>query len=368
MEKFFQNGRFGVRDQYRTIISADFDYISDFQQNDAFILAWKKPTMEVGLDGRRRPISGDSTLFSAKGEKIVLSYDEEPSVNVKIISVYRFDCSSYLITAHINNAQRQALINCNGDLIVPFHYNKIRGLDLLYNQRDSLKQNLLVVGVNVTSIYDPILERESIHGTWGVIDIQGNVIIPIIYDSVNSIGIPLFSLLNHTDEQYIGKYIRVKKGSKYGIFDRNGSEILPVEYTLIDVKYKSTFIKYYEGGEMCEERYRTFLRNGGWRILIEDSWQTSDMVFEAVSAISNQTSETSYIAAAVLNGVAGYVTHDLCFIPDHSLAVADIIRDSNVLRDETPQIEYDYGYSKEGLEWMYRGAYENDSEAEWNTD
>ena len=68
MEKFYQNGKFGVRDNYRTIISANYDYISDFQPNDAFILAWNNPTMEVGLDGRRKPSFRDKNTIKENNE------------------------------------------------------------------------------------------------------------------------------------------------------------------------------------------------------------------------------------------------------------------------------------------------------------
>ena len=85
----------------------------------------------------------------------------------------------------------------------------------------------------------------------GVVDINDNIKIPLIYDHIER-----FRNQDYTE----GDNIVVMLNDKYGILNRNGEELLPIKYDSID-PYSLEFEKYYD------ERYYSIELDNKWGLI-----------------------------------------------------------------------------------------------------
>lgn len=64
-------------------------------------------------------------------------------------------------------------------------------------------------------------------GKFGLIDKNNNVLVPIKY--------------SHTS-RILGKYLRIGNGSRYALYNEKGEELLPMEYSTIDILFGGMFL------------------------------------------------------------------------------------------------------------------------------
>lgn len=354
-----RNGKVGVKNSAgRIVVPAAFDYISICTP---WIIAWKNPLFDEEIR-QYGPCDGQSELYDSHGRRFSLSYQGQ-IVEHTIYSIIAFDRDLYKVIARVNGRTLEALMDVNGILLAPFQYEMIWSFDInkhFWNESFKMPQTLFKVGNNIEYQWEQndrgywhhVIKR----GKWGLVDKSFKVVLPVEYDGVWAIKTP-------ENQDYYAQFIEIRQGEKRGLLRRDGSEILPILYTFIDLNENESLIRFYYKGSYNTERYKTFCDGGLWGL-----GSIQDMVFSApiYDAIVFTKENPDYIAQAIKNNVPGMITKSFSFVEDSNLSVKNILHDSNVFWEEQPE-HPDYGWTHAELDEMYRAAYENDPGASWNT-
>lgn len=121
-----------------------------------------------------------------------------------------------------------AIIDKNNKELVPFKYNFIEPVSYQYNS------NLFFFNVGGDGGFEYSSDFfYPTSGKWGVIDIEGKVIIPAVFDELHTLYFPndstnLFFVANRGREfnSENGQFIT----GKCGLLDKSGNEVIPFEY------------------------------------------------------------------------------------------------------------------------------------------
>lgn len=158
--------------------------------------------------------------------------------NVIIPFKYSFDLNSYFSEglAPVNLDGKWGYINKKDETVIPFLFEEaysfknnsaaimINGkyglIDINGNLITSLEYDTIDVDTSVDNSY--IVSKDA---KYGLLNSRGNLVIPTIYDE----------LVNRYDISSTEKYLVAKKDGFYGVVDTNGDILIPFEYELINV-------------------------------------------------------------------------------------------------------------------------------------
>ncbi len=381
---FKSDGKFGVRVGRRVIIPANYDHISivtelrkdiefgnmpyferwsNDNQEDYLIIAWTNPKYGP-LYSRtgESPLYGWTKLFDLDGKEVHLSRNgrvEWFSAHDSIHRITQFDKNLFRAETMDKNGKRLfCLFNSQLEVVLPFKYEYIRPFDCDANYK--IQQRLIIVGQNIKYGVDEDDRIIVTQGDYGVVDPNGNCIVPLQFDKIESLG------RQFVMQPFVlyGDYIKATRSNKCGLFLSNGELLFPLIYTDIKVQY-GRYIKLYYGGQHIRNVHhgygKEYVTGGQWSVFSIEKQKLSIEKYDAVMPAGRE-----YLAQVVFKGEAGFLDYDLGFHPCPELSVSSILS-SNTYYDERPSIE-DYGYSQSDYEDMYKAAYEGDSSAIWNTD
>lgn len=354
-----RTGKVGVKNSAgRIVVPAAYDYISICTP---WIIAWKNPLFneEIRQDG---PYDGQSELYDSHGRRFSLSYQGQ-KVEHTVYSINAFDRDLYKVIARVNGQTLQTLMDVKGTLLAPFQYELIWPFDYEKNRFGDepfrMPQTLFKVGNSIEYQWEQndrgywhyVIKR----GKWGLVDRSFKVVLPVEYDGI-------WANITPESQDFYAHYIEIRQGEKRGLLRRDGSEILPILYTFIDLNENESLIRYYYKGNYNTERYKEYCDGGLWGL-----GSIQDMVFTApiYEAVVFKNGNPGYIAQAIKNNVPGFITKSFSFEEDSSLSVKSILHESNVFWEDQPE-RPDYGWTQAELDEMYRAAYENDPGASWN--
>lgn len=103
-----------------------------------------------------------------------------------------------------------------------------RKIDLQYDDVKTINDDLYLIAQNVETITDGTSKATK---KYGIIDKEGNYIVPVQYDGIG-LDISEFTNNNVTNKYIIlDKYIPVKKGTSWGIVNLSGNVVINPEYT-----------------------------------------------------------------------------------------------------------------------------------------
>lgn len=370
--KIYQNGsKKGVLRQNRVIVPAEYDYITFGTRNgniQEWIIAWKNPVFghRYSLE-KESPIDGETIVFCKNGGTFKLFY-HGAEVKRNIHSISQLDKNYFMALTHTEEGKEVWCVfeHC-GNVVIPFEsgYERISGFhSYFYDEMYQHSQKFLKVSINVSYEWDEKGWRRTVKRTEGVVDLNNNIYIPIEFDCV---FVP-FSNEDHN-------FIKVRKGDRFGLFDLEGNLVFPLIYNEIDLYHCSKddekkYIRLHLGGERICDEYKGYLRGGYWQLYSLKNHFLSQTHYDAIKLIDSKDEKYSnYIAEAVLDGNAGFVTINFEFLPDDNMKneIGKIQRRSNELYDNTPEKEY-VGWTDSELKDLYMAAYEGDPDAMWNTD
>ncbi len=177
---------------------------------------------------------------------------------------------------------------------------------------------------------------DSSHGEWGVIKSDGSIVIPMKYDFIRPIknGLTVYS-----------------KDRKFGVINPSKRKSSPARFVFLDF--------FNEGLSRCQVFEDEGNANAGWYYHTNFGFadENGQVVIEA----------KYYDVSHFRGGIATVKSKDGY--------QNEIDREGNLLHEWRKEPasrgdsnDYDGGYTRSELEDMYRGAYENDSSALWNTD
>lgn len=264
---------------------------------------------------------------------------------------------------------------CQQQRIIPFDYDHIKPVPgYVSGKYVQNKYYLVNIGGQIDSQNKN--KKSIMGGKWGLY--KGNLILAnCTYDSIQIKDFPG----NVT-------YFIVEESERFGLFDSEGKSILPIEFSLI-VLFWSDVVRLNEGGAYDNER-KLFL-GGTWRFydLAKADYISPKLEFDYVGDFH------SGFAICLKEGKWGYLNEKysiaIGFIFEYAedfnfKGEAKVVLDGeNIIIDkyanqigewhpspERGHHDYDgnegFDYSQDDLDDMYRGAYENDPEAQWNND
>lgn len=197
-------------------------------------------------------------------------------------------------------------------------------------------------------------------GLVGLLDGTGEVILEPRYSSIKECFVDGFlpCYLAHLNQEWV-------------LYDFNGQPLLNETCTYISW-YDGGFARYiiggsldsdtvYEGSDVTEQ---TFVINGQFGLFNLATRRSTEHIYDYIGDV--MFVDGKYSAEACLNGIWGTLNGRLEFTPSGKRREkpAKVV----IYTKWLGEVDMDYGYSQEDLDDMYRGAYEGDSEAMWNTD
>ena len=280
-------GKYGIIDEYgKPVLPLEYDFVERPSQysNYADIFVATKGNKVTILDSDVNVIPTDGIVsYDGRGSDLIVSnakgkmgrVNHEGKLSIPIIydtlfrarhtgfiaaqnGLYGYISSSNKIIepfeyldiyslkdnlVFVNAGGKAGLLNKRGDVILPFEYEAI--YDTWYNNQDRHKTCYIVVkngkvgtvdinnNVVIPIIYDglsgwveygPEAHFVKDNGRYGLISHEGQVIIPIEYDYV---GLPQDGV------------IEVRKNGKYGVISMKNSEIIPCiyDFIILDIPY-----------------------------------------------------------------------------------------------------------------------------------
>jgi hypothetical protein len=157
-----------------------------------------------------------------------------------------------------------SIINTSFEEIIPFKYNYI---EQLY---EDPKLFLFNVGgeANYLSHGDGMY---PINGKWGVMNHQGKVVIPPVFDELRSIafeetnGSKIYFIANRGKDLNTD-YGMIPEPGNYGLIDVSGNEIIPFEYQQIYTGHQNQLIVN-KGGYIAFNEYTDYIIGGKWGVI-----------------------------------------------------------------------------------------------------
>jgi WG containing repeat len=237
-----QNGKFGImhrNQKYLVEPTLNFLYKSDFfycADNSIFDFLHKK-ILDIPSEWHVNPIYGALTLerkSNNKNLKAFITQDGKLSKNT-YLSIEKIYSNDVLVAQDTFN--KFGMIGVDESILLAFEYDKItksREIDPNhYLVKKDKKQGVIDIQgkVIIPAIYDTLFYNQTNYRTkaydafivkktdlWGVIDIFGNTVVPVAYEylSNNLLGL-------------------AQKNGKLGMIDKLANVVIPFEYDNIDI-------------------------------------------------------------------------------------------------------------------------------------
>lgn len=200
-------------------------------------------------------------------------------------------------------------------------------------------------------IYDSEDGRWS-GGTMGVLSLDGVIIPSKKYDSINVLENGL---------------MKVCINQRWGMLNQEGAELLPVKYTKIS-DFRGEYATICLGGEYEYTVFETKIRNGKWGVVNMKGEFVIECIYdtESLHGLVTPSDIISHPKTTLLNS-----------FPHPSIILS---LSFDVVSSKTANTDMEYiqrnggndedgsGYTREEIEQMYRDAFDNNPELEWNID
>lgn len=271
--KYQKDGKYGLIDfQGKEITKAIYDNIESLQYKEGELLV--KQNDKLGV-------------INIKGNELVKTEYDEILIDDYYTEDENYKYSGYIVGIHTEEGYRYGYLNTKGKEILKTEYNKISRVtdkddkDNVYlicaknGQYGVTKNKETIINNEYQSIaYDEnndvfVLEKSS---KYGIANIEGKEIIPVQYSKIDITGIYLYAqneqgitvynkngnqvnidsdvaILNTENEKYRIR-INNKQGTKYGVINEDGKQLIEEKYNYIKYLYDEYFIASYEDGKL----------------------------------------------------------------------------------------------------------------------
>lgn len=216
------------------------------EQLDSLVIAKKNKWAFFNNSGKKlsdfiytdipRAYKGEKSTFFKNGAGLVILDGKYEFLNEKLEPAFaknKFDSATVFDTyqnAIVKLNGKYGMIKPSGEVKVPFEYDFIEYYDTnhlssdYYNAKKGkiysfYNKNLIKIGESYESLYsdftvsNPIISFANLDGKFGVVDWEGNVIIPFLYSEEISFKGEKFAI--------------AKRGKKFGIISNQNEEIFP---------------------------------------------------------------------------------------------------------------------------------------------
>jgi hypothetical protein len=293
-----------------------------------------------------------------------------------------YDATIGLCIVSKKNKAFFGVISKDGDFIVPPKYDY---LEIVQEVEEEKKHNpKVIVFANNLKIQwetDASGSERCVRkgGEYGIMSINGDVLIPALYDSV----------------KVFGNYVRVRKNNKYGLYSIDGSLLLDTMYSaiaFIGIEGKTAMAVYTVDGKVeapvsyLDESYAFGLKDfysskpardyisfheeeiavsdGKWGYINCETKKRGEALFTEVHPFDNGKAIVKYNDSYYLIDV------NLKFIsgPQESISCGKYHSNNFNPWGNFYDGDSDSGYTSQDLEDMYRDAFDGNPDAQWNID
>ena len=271
--KYLENGKYGLIDfSGKKVASAQYDEL------DA--LPYKEGELLVKQDNK-------CGVINIKGNNLVeIKYD-----NIEVDGYYTdnngYKYAGYIVSNTTEEGYRYGYINYKGKLLLETKYNE---LSRIADMQDN--ENIYLIGA-INGQYGVIKNKENVLNNeyqsirydannnvlvvekskkFGISKLNGQIIVPVEYNQIDITGIYLYAqneqgttvynnngtqanidsniaILETENEKYRIR-INDELGSKYGIIDDEGAQLVEEKYNYLEYLYDDYFIASQEGGKL----------------------------------------------------------------------------------------------------------------------
>lgn len=271
--KYLENGKYGLIDfSGKKVASAQYDEL------DA--LPYKEGELLVKQDNK-------CGVINIKGNNLVeIKYD-----NIEVDGYYTdnngYKYAGYIVSNTTEEGYRYGYINYKGKLLLETKYNE---LSRIADMQDN--ENIYLIGA-INGQYGVIKNKENVLNNeyqsirydannnvlvvekskkFGISKLNGQIIVPVEYNQIDITGIYLYAqneqgttvynnngtqanidsniaILETENEKYRIR-INDELGSKYGIIDDEGVQLIEEKYNYLEYLYDDYFIASQEGGKL----------------------------------------------------------------------------------------------------------------------
>ena len=271
--KYTENGKYGLIDfSGKKITNAIYDELDS--------LPYKEGELIVKKDGKYG-------VINIRGNKMVdISYDKV-SVDGYYTDENEYKYSGYIVSNTTNEGYRYGYVDYQGKEILKPEYNELERITAIEDNNDLylivakngqygvIKNTENIINYEYQSItYDPenqvfVIEKSK---KYGIAKLDGQIIVPVEYNQIDITGIYLYAqnnqgttvynsngaetnidadiaILDTNNERYRIK-IDNGIGTKYGVIDDEGKQVIDEKYNYIEYLYDNLFIASSENGEL----------------------------------------------------------------------------------------------------------------------
>jgi outer membrane protein assembly factor BamD (BamD/ComL family) len=282
-----QNGYRGVIDEFgKVIVPCNFDEIDRLENKNFYLVKLNEKYGLYNNEGQKllnpefsyayinteellgfNHYNSDWDYFSKpeyvfkiinKGiTKYTSPYDELPYFN-----------EGFAVVSKGNDYEKTALgmysiIDTSFREIIPFKYNYI---EQLYEDH-----KLFLFNVNGAVNYYPENGMYPMNGKWGIVNHQGKVLIPPVFDELRSITLegsdgPEIYFIANRGKSLNMDYNMTSEPGNYGLIDKSGNEIIPFEFQEMYQGGKNQLIVN-KGGEIAFDWSSEYVSGGKWGVI-----------------------------------------------------------------------------------------------------
>lgn len=209
-------------------------------------------------------------------------------------------------------------------------------------------------------------------GTKGVLSIEGVIIPSGKYEEIHLLDNGLIRVganpgeiyeFDNEDEYIVDVHSHYKK---WGLLNQYGEIILPLEYTKIS-DFREGFATICQGGEFEYLSGKTEIRNGKWGVINDKGEFVEECIHDTESFYNLLSPLKIYNHPELITGEDcpnPQVVLSMCF----DILPKSMNPDMEYMHGDWDDDEGGSGYTREELDQMYRDAFDNDPELEWNID
>ena len=271
--KYEQDGKYGL-------IDFNGNQITKAVYEELGSLPYKEGELLVKQDGKYG-------VINIKGKSLVDIKYETIDVDGYYTDENKYEYAGYIVSLKTNEGYRYGYINYKGKQTIKEDYNELERVSEIKDnnniyllaakngQYGIIKNKDDLVSNEYQSIrYDASNEVFVVEKSkkYGIVNMEGKLIVPVEYDQIDITGIYLYAQSNKGTTVYNGngtqanidsniaiintsneKYrIRInnENGTKYGVINKEGTQLIEEKYSYIEYLYENYFIVSKENGKL----------------------------------------------------------------------------------------------------------------------
>lgn len=271
--KYLENGKYGLIDlSGKKVTNAIYEELDS--------LPYKEGELLVKQDGKYG-------VINIKGNKLVKNEYDSIQVDGYYTDENSYKYSGYIVSTTTDQGYRYGYIDYKGSLLLETEYNELERItDIEDNENAYLicakngqygviknKDNILnneYQSIRYDKSNDVLVIEKS--KKYGIAKLDGQIIVPVEYNQIDITGIYLYAqntqgitvynsngteanidsdiaILETENDKYRIR-INNKIGSKYGVIDDEGKQLIEEKYNYIEYLYDDYFIASFENGKL----------------------------------------------------------------------------------------------------------------------